>query len=102
MIASMKRPCYGCETFDSAPRHEIIDQSGADTRGGPMHMDCCAELRGCEVCRLQLQRAKDHADVPHSEPLVNDALRNALVALPAVEIDHLDGDPFTVAAVREV
>jgi hypothetical protein len=105
MIATMKRPCHGCEVFDDHPRHEIIDpESGSDALGGPMHMDCCAKKRGCQVCKLQLQRASETSTgrVVKSGELIGQKLRNALVELPPIQVVHADGNLFSVAEAWEV
>jgi len=91
------RPCHACRVFDDHPRHEIITITGADALGGPMHMDCCAALRNCDLCREVLARAYGHA----GRPVIGDALRVSLVALPALQVRH-EGDPFTVHAIAEV
>jgi hypothetical protein len=85
MIAGMKRPCMACLVFDDHPRHEIIDpQTGADAHGGPMHMDCCAATRDCDVCKAVLERAYALA----GEGAIGSDLRDALVQLPPLQVAH--------------
>lgn len=92
------RPCFGCQTFDDHPRHEIVDsESGADAHDGPMHMDCCAALRNCELCREVLARAYALA----GGGAIGEDLREALVQLPALQVDHTESHPF-IASVTEI
>jgi hypothetical protein len=97
MTDSLIRPCHGCLVFDDHPRHEIIDINGGDAHGGPMHMDCCAALRNCDLCREVLARAYGHA----GKPVIGDVLRASLVALPPLQVNHAEGDPFNVLEVTE-
>jgi hypothetical protein len=79
------RFCGGCRQADDHPRHEIIDpNTGADLLGGPMHMDCCAELRNCDVCKYVLARA--YATAGHGA--TGRDLREALVQLPPLQVTH--------------
>lgn len=103
------RPCGGCQVFDDHPRHEIITFDGADAHGGPMHMDCCAVLRSCDVCRMQLERTHAHVGVQlgtGDDPsrLKGAALRAALVELPPVLVEHAETatSPFDVAEAQEM
>lgn len=86
------RPCFGCRVFDDHPRHEIIDpNTGDDALGGPMHMDCCAVQRNCDVCRAVLARAYSLA----GGGAIGQDLRDALVQLPPMQVDHHPDDFFT-------
>lgn len=78
------RPCGGCQVFDDHPRHEVITFDGADAHGGPMHMDCCAALRNCDLCRAVLEQAYGTA----GRPVIGDDLRAALVQLPPAQVQH--------------
>lgn len=95
-----KRPCFGCMTFDDHPRHEIITLDGVDAHGGPMHMDCCADLRSCDLCRAQLAAAYQLA----GEGAIGDDLRAGLVQLPPLQVQHADTEtsPFDVIEMTEV
>lgn len=79
------RPCWGCMVFDSDPRHEIIDpETGADVAGGPMHVDCCAEKRGCASCAYQRQGL--------DPSVIGEAFRQHVLSLPPVQIEHVPND----------
>lgn len=89
------RPCFGCQQFDDHPRHEIINLDGTDAHGGPMHMDCCAALRNCDVCQAVLAEAYGLA----GGGATGLDLREALVQLPPTQIQHAatETSPFDVA-----
>lgn len=96
MTTNPRRPCNGCETWDDHPRHENIDFTGADVQGGPMHMDCCAALRDCDVCKAVLAMAYPLA----GEGATGEDLRAALLELPPLQIMHAEGEsPFSLRAV---
>lgn len=88
------RPCFGCMVFDDHPRHVIAQAPGQPEE--PMHMDCCAEQRGCSVCTVVLQAAG------HRLGVVGDDLRAKLVALPPVQVDHIDGEAHGAVKLRSV
>lgn len=73
------RPCFGCSTFDSDPRHEIALANGGSA--DPFHVDCCAEKRGCAVCAALV--ASKSADVH---------LRDHLRSLPPTQVEHPHND----------
>lgn len=60
------RPCLGCAAYDDHPRHVMIDSTGVDL---PMHMDCCAMARNCEVCKAQLATVGGVAKNPKGDEL---------------------------------
>ncbi|GGM53319.1 hypothetical protein ACFFX1_54960 [Dactylosporangium sucinum] len=78
------RPCFGCQQFDDHPRHEIIGLDGSDLVGGPMHKDCCAELRGCQVCAYERQGL--------DPSVIGEAFREHLLALPPAQVVHVPND----------
>lgn len=84
------RPCFGCRVFDDHPRHVVDNGNGTEFA---LHMDCCAE-RGCQVCKIQLQRAE------HRPGVVGDELRSRLEQLPPLQIVHQDGNPHGEVIVR--
>jgi hypothetical protein len=87
------RPCFGCNKFDTDPRHEIVGLDGSDVLGGPFHMDCCAEKRGCQICASRREGL--------DPTLVGDAFREHLLALPPTLVVHVanddDSDPLNLA-----
>lgn len=97
-MSNPTRPCYGCQVFDDHPRHIIVTTVGGDEE--PMHMDCCAEKRGCQVC------ADRRAGVDAS--VVGDEFRQHLLGLNPVQVDHVGNDDqadphnLTTATVTEV
>ncbi|MGI5247779.1 hypothetical protein [Dactylosporangium sp. CA-139066] len=78
------RPCFGCRTFDDHPRHEIVGPDGSDLVGGPMHMDCCAEIRGCQICASRREGLPAH--------VIGDEFRDHLLSLPPTEVVHVPND----------
>lgn len=66
------RPCLGCAAYDDHPRHVVLEVGGVEL---PMHMDCCAMARNCEVCKAQLEGVGGVKKNPKG-----DALRAHLVA----------------------
>lgn len=85
---SPRRPCFGCEVFDDHPRHEIVGASGeplpGDAISGPMHMDCCAYLRGCQLCK--------RARAGVAPEVIGQAFREHLETLPPVLVEHIPND----------
>jgi hypothetical protein len=45
------RDCVGCGQTDDHPRHVHALPDGSTAN---FHMDCCAIIRRCEVCKAQL------------------------------------------------
>lgn len=88
------RPCWGCETFDSDPRHVIVLDNGTDE---PMHVDCCADKRGCQVCAGNLAGI--------TPGTTGEALREHLLSLPPQHILHVPNgdhaDPYDLTTVTE-
>jgi hypothetical protein len=84
----MRRPCFGCETFDDHPRHEIVGSSGEPLTGdpvnGPMHVDCCARLRGCKLC------ARSRAGL--APDVIGEAFARHAMSLPPVQVEHIEND----------
>lgn len=107
MIVAMTNPirfCVACKQADDHPRHEIAGTNGADSMtDGPMHMDCCAEARGCALCAAQLERARVATGETWGRPL-----GDTLHSLPPVQVDHVPNDdpndPYnlTTAVVTEI
>lgn len=93
------RPCFGCQVFDTHPRHEIINMDGSDAAGGPMHLDCCADLRNCDLCHIQLERAREHA----GEDLHGHELGAVLEYIGPLFLQHAEtpASPFDVASAQE-
>ncbi len=60
-----------------------------------MHMDCCAEQRGCAICAAQLERAKVHGGYDVEQPLTGELLRGALDGLPPAAVTHVPNDDPT-------
>lgn len=90
------RPCVACQVFDDHPRHVIADPLNPGNEE-LMHMDCCADRRGCGICAAQLAR------VDHAPGVVGEALRRRLMALPPVQVTHSEGDhPFATVEVVEI
>lgn len=89
MSVNPVRPCWGCSVFDDHPRHVVVLANGADE---PMHVDCCADRRGCQVCAQQI------ADV--APGTVGQAMREHLLSLPPAQVVHVpnddDGDPLNI------
>jgi hypothetical protein len=88
------RPCYGCNVFDNHPRHEIINFDGTDAHGGPMHMDCCAALRNCDLCRAVLAEAYGFA----GGGATGEDLREGLLRMAPMQVQHAQTttSPFDV------
>lgn len=82
------RPCYGCLVFDDHPRHEIVGAQGqalpGDEVNGPMHMDCCADKRGCVICG----RAREGL----APSIVGEAFRTHVLSLPPLAVEHVEND----------
>ncbi len=87
------RPCFGCRQFDDHPRHELYGVPDS-----AMHMDCCAELRGCGIC------ARARSGLAAS--VVGEAFREHVLTLPPAEVTHLpndnDSDPHNLRTVHIV
>jgi hypothetical protein len=47
--------CLACGQSDDHPKH-VVDLDG--THIARMHMDCCASVRGCEICAPVVKAAK--------------------------------------------
>jgi hypothetical protein len=99
-MSNPTRPCWGCETFDDHPRHEIAAAAGDppledNLLNGPMHMDCCADLRGCAICA----RARSGVGAE----VIGQAFRDHLLELPPVLVEHVPnddpGDPHNLTTV---
>ncbi len=75
------RPCWGCSTFDDHPRHVLVRENGTDEE---MHVDCCAEKRGCGICRSLI------ADV--TPGTVGDDMRAHLLAQAPAQVIHDPND----------
>lgn len=91
----MMRPCFGCKVFDEGPRHTVADEVTGETLG-EMHLDCCAEHNGCQLCQVQLQRARAHA----GEDLKDEALGALLESLPPLQVEHVTGAPHGEVETR--
>jgi hypothetical protein len=99
-MTNPRRPCFGCEVFDDHPRHEIVGAAGeplpGDPTNGPMHMDCCAALRGCVVCA----RAREGL----TPDVIGEAFREHVVSLPPLAVEHVpnddDRDPHNLTTAR--
>jgi hypothetical protein len=78
MAENPVRPCFGCQKFDTHPRHEIYGSNE------PMHKDCCAEQRGCQVCAYERDGL--------APTVIGDAFREHLLSLPPVQVVHVDND----------
>lgn len=97
-------PCFGCETFDDHPRHDFVGATGEPLPGnaisGPMHMDCCAALRGCVLCA----RAREGLN----PDVIGEPFREHVLSLPPVLVEHVPNDdhsdPFnlTTAVLHEL
>jgi hypothetical protein len=96
----MMRPCFGCLVFDDHPRHEIVGAAGeplpGDAINGPMHMDCCADKRGCAICA----RARRGL----APEVIGDAFREHVLSLPPAAVEHVPnddpGDPHNLTTAR--
>lgn len=53
----MLRTCLACSQTDDHPRHEILLQVQPELLVAGMHLDCCAQVRGCESCKAQTEGA---------------------------------------------
>jgi hypothetical protein len=99
-MTSPRRPCFGCETFDDHPRHEIVGAQGQPLAGdqvnGPMHMDCCAILRGCMVCARAREGLRPE--------VIGEPFREHVMSLPPVQVEHVpnddDTDPHNLTTAR--
>lgn len=52
------RKCLGCGQEDDHPRHGLILQIAPELLVAEMHLDCCAQIRGCESCAEQTAGAE--------------------------------------------
>lgn len=84
MAENPVRPCFGCNTFDDHPRHEIVASDGSDMLGGPMHMDCCAEKRNCTICASRREGL--------DPTVIGEAFREYLLSLPPAMVVHVEND----------
>lgn len=51
------RKCLACGQEDDHPRHGLILQVAPELIVAEMHLDCCAQVRGCESCAAQVAGA---------------------------------------------
>lgn len=50
------RPCLGCGQSDDHPRHQVV--LPPDMTSVYWHMDCHAQVTGCEICKPVVQSAQ--------------------------------------------
>lgn len=70
----VKRLCSRCNQRDDHPHHGVIIQLQPELIVESMHLDCCAEARGCESCAAQVADAVGKT---------GDAMREHIVAFHA-------------------
>lgn len=80
------RGCIGCGRRDNHPRHVVV-VGDAEV---PWHMDCHVIAAGCAVCEHQLAGVGGIDGNPKG-----DALREHLLSLPPVQVEHVANDDDT-------
>lgn len=52
---NVERKCLYCSQTDTDPKHETVHPGLVSAWS---HMDCCAEVTDCEVCKPVVEKAK--------------------------------------------
>lgn len=52
---NVDRKCLYCSQSDGHPKHETVHPGLVSVWA---HMDCCAEVTGCEICKSLVDKAE--------------------------------------------